>query len=90
MIKRSRNSLIIAILLFVFTGCELKKQTPTREAMQGTWSVEEAYVVSGSGSEITDTIRGINIPVTAFHLSSDNSVVSTAGPMWMHLVLWRQ
>ena len=49
--------------------------------MEGVWVVSEAYDENG------DTItKKIAFPISAFHLSSDNTVISTGGPMFMHIV----
>ncbi|KMQ50006.1 hypothetical protein CHISP_3095 [Chitinispirillum alkaliphilum] len=73
------------VLFFLFlVNChmlELDNETPTRSRIQGTWEVVEAY--DEDGICIMDKL---SFPATFFHFSSDNSVVSTAGPLTMHLV----
>lgn len=69
-------------LSIILWGCEKPKEEPaTKSSMEGTWQVIEAY--DENDSSIIDKI---NFPVTAFHLSSDNTVISTAGPMMMYIV----
>ncbi|MCB0430331.1 MAG: hypothetical protein H6585_01620 [Flavobacteriales bacterium] len=71
---------VCAVLGFI--GCEPEKdEVATKSAMEGVWQVTAAYDEAG------DTITGkIAFPVTAFHLSSDHTIISTAGPMFMHVV----
>jgi hypothetical protein len=75
--------LTVALSIVAITGCSLLEieQMPTKSKMQGVWEVVEAYDENGN-----DIVDDINFPVTAFHLSSDNGVLSTAGPMIMMLV----
>lgn len=54
---------------------------PTKSRMEGIWQVTEAY--DGQDSSI---LNKISFPITAFHLSSDNSITSTAAPMFMNIV----
>jgi hypothetical protein len=75
----------IAITFFVFialfmSACQ-KDTTPTKTLMEGVWTVSHVYDAAG-----TDHVGQLNFPVTAFWLSSDNSVVSTAGPLMMYVV----
>jgi len=73
-------AIIIAFGILGLSGCK-KEEPPTKTSMEGTWTVTEAY--DGSGNVLA---HNINFPITAFHLSSDNGVVSTAGPMIMYIV----
>ena len=66
--------------LFIFSSCE-KEKTPTRTLMQGIWTVQHVYDASG-----VDHAAQLNFPITAFWLSDDNSVVSTAAPLMMYVV----
>jgi len=72
--------ILYALLLL---NCELIdiEQTPTKTKMLGLWKLTEA--TDKDGKSIIDKI---NFPITAFHLSSDNGVLSTAGPMMMRVV----
>ncbi len=82
-----RKMLVPGILsLLVFMNCSLLDQliedeTPTKDKMEGVWQVTEAYDQNGN-----DILSQICFPITAFHFSSDNTVISTAGPMIMHTV----
>ncbi len=69
--------------LCLLSGCVLLEgdETPTKSKMEGVWQVVEAYDESGNS-----IIKDIAFPVTAFHLSSDRTVLSTAGPMTMFIV----
>ncbi len=49
--------------------------------MEGAWILTDAY--DGHGNQIA---KDINFPITAFLFSSDNTVNSTGGPMFMHIV----
>lgn len=74
---------LIPISLFLFSSCslfEFEFEPATKTKMEGVWEVIEAYNDNG------DPITNLNFPITAFHLSSDNTVISTAGPMIMYLV----
>ena len=57
------------------------EQDPTKTRMEGVWEVTEAYNEDGES-----ILENISFPITAFHLSNDNSVTSTAGPMISLLV----
>lgn len=76
--------LLVITMLF---GCSLfpldfnTTTTPTKEKMKGVWVLTDAY--NQEGSQI---VEDINFPITAFYLSNDNTVESTAGPMFMHIV----
>ncbi|MBN1983913.1 MAG: hypothetical protein JW795_20445 [Chitinivibrionales bacterium] len=59
----------------------LKFEEPTKTTMEGVWSAVAAY--NQNGSQFLDSI---SFPVTAFDLNSDNTVVSTAGPMIQYIV----
>jgi len=49
--------------------------------MEGVWTVSNVYDANG-----TDHAGKLNFPITAFHLSSDNTVISTSGPLTMFIV----
>jgi hypothetical protein len=84
--KYTPNYLSLTLILsavLLLNSCELLKEeeTPTKTRMIGTWEVVEAY------NEKDDSIiKQISFPTTVFNLGSDNSVVSTAGPMFMYIV----
>lgn len=74
-----------AIILFAFvtlfiSACE-EDETPTKSKMEGVWTVSHVYDVNG-----VDHASKINFPITAYHLSSDNTIISTAAPMTMFIV----
>lgn len=86
--KKTLLSFGLAGFLLFALGCsELQKaleplpETPTRTRMQGVWKVTEAY--NESDSSILDQIA---FPVTAFWLQDANTMISTAGPMFMYVV----
>jgi hypothetical protein len=83
--KRSLSIFIlisISLSLF-FSSCDelFLEETPTKTRMQGIWKVTEVY--SESDSLITPRFE---FPITAFWLSDDNSIMSSAGPLMMYIV----
>lgn len=81
---RQFKSLLLILFvssLTLFSACELEDMTPTKTSMEGVWEVTQAY--NTQGNLINDKI---NFPITAFYLSSDNTVLSTAGPLFMYIV----
>ena len=81
--KKKLSFVSLALILLMAQSCEIIKEvaTPTKTRMEGTWQVTEAY--NEKDISILDKIA---FPITAFNLGSDNSIVSTAGPMFMYLV----
>ena len=78
------NIISVLLLLFVVsTSCDklLHEEPPTKTSMEGVW--EAARVVTSDGQDITSQLK---FPVLAFHLSSDRTVISTAGPLIMYIV----
>ena len=75
--------IFLSIACLLVFGCEylFEEEIPTKSKMEGVWEVIEAY-----DADSTPIIDDIKFPVTAFHLSSDHTVLSTAGPMAMYLV----
>lgn len=74
-------------LMMVFTTCEWleeqkAKPEPTRDLMLGVWEISEAIDL-----ETGDTITGkTKVLYSGLHLSSDNTVISTTGPLVTYLV----
>lgn len=75
-----RFSLLLIFLISFFSSC-LKEETPTKTKMEGVWEVTNVYDENG-----IDIINQLEFPVVAFHLSSDNTVISTSGPLAMFIV----
>jgi len=69
------------IAMSLFMGSCKKEETPTKTKMEGVWMVTAAF--DGAGQDILSKIK---FPIVAFYLSSDNTVISTAGPMIMYIV----
>lgn len=69
------------ILLFTFLVSCLEEETPTKTKMEGVWEVTAIYNESG-----TDVTSQVECPVVAFYLASDNTTLSTAGPLTMYIV----
>ena len=78
-----RYSFLLAI--GAFSGCSLFpiefNTTPTKDKMDGVWVLSEAYDQAG-----VEYAKDINFPITAFDLGNTHSVMSTGGPMFMHIV----
>jgi len=72
-------AILIAFALML-SSCT-KEETPTKTLMEGVWQVTAAQDDQG-----VDILPKIKFPIVAFHLSSDNTVISTAGPMIMYIV----
>ena len=76
------NLLIVSfITVTLFLNSCTKDATPTKTLMEGVWTVSHVYDASGS-----DHALKLNFPITAFWLTSDNSISSTSGPMMMYVV----
>lgn len=79
---RSKVFIIVSLIaMFSFFSSCLKDETPTKTKMEGVWEVTNVYNQAG-----TDVTGKVNCIVTAFHLSSDGTVISTAGPLTMYIV----
>jgi hypothetical protein len=84
MITRKRIKLpllLLAAFSVLLSACEIEDTTPTKTRMESVWQVTEAYNQSGE-----DILSKITFPIVGFHLSSDNTIISTAGPMMMYIV----
>jgi len=73
--------IIIAVIIVMFSSCMKEEPVPTKTQMQGVWTVTNVY--NDLGADITSRVQ---FPVVAFSLSSDNTIVSTAGPLIMYVV----
>lgn len=71
----------VTIITYVLTSCE-PEPTPTHQLMQGVWQMDQAY--NENDSVITESVNSF-FP-TYIHLDDNNSVNSTAGPMFMYVV----
>lgn len=61
-----------------------QNQIPTKTRMEGVWIVRS--VIDTSGYEYICEFQDTITPITAFYFASDNTVVSTAGPLTIYLV----
>lgn len=78
-----KNICILLLATLSLTACKKEEEPiPTRDLMTGVWELTEAY--DENDSLITDRING-TFP-TYIHLDDNNSVNSTAAPMFMYLV----
>lgn len=76
--------LILLLFPILLTSCEKlfeKEEPPTKSNMEGVWEVTS--VRNNSNEEI---INQLKFPILAFHLSSDGTIISTAGPLTMFVV----
>lgn len=81
--KKQYLLLTAIFAIFVIGSCDLiQEEPPTKTQMEGTWEVTRATDTE-LGIDITNRV---NFPITVFHLSSDNGIVSTAGPLIMYIV----
>ncbi|MFZ4398417.1 MAG: hypothetical protein ACOYO1_00165 [Bacteroidales bacterium] len=81
-----RNIFLVVFMLFIigfFIACEEQEKEipPTKSSMEGVWKVSN--VTNSTGQDIT---AQLSYPVVAFHLSSDGTVISSAGPLIMYIV----
>ncbi|PKP23159.1 MAG: hypothetical protein CVU05_00740 [Bacteroidetes bacterium HGW-Bacteroidetes-21] len=74
---------VLPFVAFLFS-CEKDAPTPTKTRMEGVWIVVEAY--DSAGTSIMDKFQNPLIPITAVYLGSDNTILSTAGPMVTYMV----
>lgn len=83
-IMKKKYFLMTALIaVFAFASCDLiQDEPPTKTQMEGTWEVTRATDIT-LGQDITSRV---NFPITVFHLSSDNGIISTAGPLIMYIV----
>lgn len=72
---------LLIIIVVVFMGACAADAPPTKSSMESVWVVTHVYDETGA-----DLAGKFNFPITAFHLSSDNTIVSTASPLVMYLV----
>lgn len=71
------------LLSVLSTSCDklLSEEPATKTSMEGVW--EAARVTTSDGIDITNQLK---FPILAFHLSSDRTIISTAGPLIMFIV----
>lgn len=74
-------SSLLTITLLIFAGGCTIDEPPTKSSMEAVWTVTHVYDAQG-----TDHVSRFNFPITAFHLSSDNTVIATASPLFMYIV----
>lgn len=74
------QSVIITFVITFFVSCQ-QETPPTKSQMEGVWQMTNVY--NDQGADITSCVQ---FPVVAFSLSSDNTIVSTAGPLFMYIV----
>lgn len=80
--RKFRYLFIVFFIQFYIVSCDLfQSEPPTKELMEGVWEVTS--VKTSDGREIIDKVR---LVISAFYLASDNTVLSTAGPLMMYIV----
>jgi len=75
------KSLAIIVIITFIASCK-QETTPTQTQMQGIWQVTSVH----DDDRDTDITSRVEFPVIAFSLMSDNTVLSTAGPLFMYIV----
>ncbi|NCO53825.1 MAG: hypothetical protein GW876_00255 [Bacteroidetes bacterium] len=80
-----RITILLLLSVIFAAGCKKEKdETPTKTKMEGVWVVKEAH--DSTGVDILSKFQNHLLPVTVFYFSSDNTVLSTAGPLTTYLV----
>lgn len=80
--KKKLHLLILPlVLLAIFSSCKKEEAFQTKQNMEGVWTATN--VTNAAGQDITSRV---SIPVVGFHLSSDGTIISTAGPLMMYVV----
>lgn len=82
-IMKNKFFLLGLIVTVFLVSCDelFKDEEPTKTSMEGVW---EATSVINQGSQ--EIISQLEFPILAFHLSSDGTIISTAGPLIMYVV----
>ncbi len=75
------KSLAIIVIITCLVSCQTET-TPTQTQMQGIWQVTSVH----DDDLNTDITKSVSFPVVAFSLSSDNTILSTAGPLFTYIV----
>lgn len=75
--------LLFVAFSLVFASCDLTEdEPPTKTSMEGVWTATDVIDLT-SGENITSKV---SFPIVAMHLSSDGTIISTAGPLIMYIV----
>ncbi len=78
---KSKLLFIALVISVILTSCKEDEEPPTKTNMEGVWTATQ--LINSSGQNI---ISDVEFPIVAFHLSSDGTIISTAGPLIMHVV----
>jgi len=79
--RKSLRLLILSLVLStILTSCK-EDAVQTKEKMEGCWTATS--VTNAQGQDITSKV---SVPIVAFHLSSDGTIISTAGPLITYIV----
>jgi len=84
----TKQLVLLGTIMLIFSSCDLENEpdpTPTKTLMEGVWEVTEAYA-DGDTANIIDNFKVLKKIPPFFHLSSDGTVISTAGPMISYIV----
>lgn len=80
--KKKLHLLVIPMLvLLVLSSCKKEDEFQTKQNMEGCWTATS--VTNAQGQNITNRV---SLPIVAMHLSSDGTIISTAGPLMMYIV----
>ncbi len=82
----SKKLALFLIIMLILSACEKEEDPPipTKTHMEGVWEVTEAY--DSASTDILDNFTILGKIPPFFHLSSDGTVISTAGPMISYIV----
>ena len=84
----SKKLALFLIIMLILSACEKEEDPPipTKTYMEGVWEVTEAYDYDSASTDILDNFTILGKIPPFFHLSSDGTVISTAGPMISYIV----
>ena len=83
----TKQLVLLGTIILIFSSCDLEDEpepTPTKTLREGVWEVTEAY--DNDSTDILNNFKVLNKIPPFFHLSSDGTVISTAGPMILYVV----
>lgn len=74
---------LFVVFALIFVSCDLTEdEPPTKTSMEGVWAATDVIDLT-TGENITSRVSS---PIVAMHLSSDGTIISTAGPLIMYIV----
>jgi hypothetical protein len=79
--KKLHLLILPLVLLAIFSSCKKEEEIQTKQKMEGCWTATS--ITNAQGQDITNKV---SVPIVAFHLSSDGTIISTAGPLITYVV----